>query len=782
MVKNEFICPLSKKIMVEPVICSDGRSYEKTFIEEYLKNNKYSPINNNTLISILEPNIELKKRIIDFSDNTDNTNNNISNDIDITIYNSGNDDNLLNIMIKCKEKEDIQKNPCTIICAIDISGSMDTRADNKLIETNYTRLDLVKHSLKTIISIQKKYIDNKFILIIFNESAQILFNEILTEESSIKLFQIIDNLNANNGTNIWSALELIMKLQETEKNAVNFLLTDGESNIDPPKGILDTLIAYKYEHHIDPIINTIAFGYDIQSEILQHICNECNGIYGFIPDCTMVGTVFINLLSNSLSIYSPINYLSVYSLNELNTQSLFNFYNSNYKTINNKKTIGPIQYGQPRDILIYDNKEQEIIKIELTINNVVRTFEILRKDIITNAEYIKREKIRNDFINVLNNTIINFKQTGKMNHSIELIDKFYEQTKEIHTSLTVDNYSIYDIFISNLLKDIYSDNDQESQIYKALCRQDWFKKWGYHYILSISKAHLYQQCINFKDPSLKMYGNILFEHIQREGHEIFCSLEPPKKKINISPSLFSFNGSNNRTYKTQITSNNLKEEEVDMCGGSMFSSNKSTFVAKSKPKNTHIYTQSLSQLSELHDENVPCFDGNGLVKIKSDNNEEGFIYKKVSELKQNDILYENGAKILFILVSNCNTPLCQINNVYITPWHPIKDKSANNWMFPCDLTDQIYNYNIRQLYDIVLDSEHSIIINDLECITLGHGFNHPVLYHPYYGSEEIINDLNEQNSSDGIIYLTSTNHRIVTENGYKKIEFGTLIEYQNEGY
>ena len=40
----DFICPISKKIMNEPVMAADGRVYDKSSMEQWLKSNDTSPI------------------------------------------------------------------------------------------------------------------------------------------------------------------------------------------------------------------------------------------------------------------------------------------------------------------------------------------------------------------------------------------------------------------------------------------------------------------------------------------------------------------------------------------------------------------------------------------------------------------------------------------------------------------------------------------------------------------------------------------------------------------
>tara|TARA_Y100000589_G_C27057787_1_gene590053 strand:+ start:253 stop:507 length:255 start_codon:yes stop_codon:yes gene_type:complete len=43
------VCPLTNKIMIDPVIASDGHSYEKKALEEWLSDKKTSPITDEEL-------------------------------------------------------------------------------------------------------------------------------------------------------------------------------------------------------------------------------------------------------------------------------------------------------------------------------------------------------------------------------------------------------------------------------------------------------------------------------------------------------------------------------------------------------------------------------------------------------------------------------------------------------------------------------------------------------------------------------------------------------------
>lgn len=66
-IPDEFICPITYELMRDPVVLSDGHTYEKSAIEEWLKKHGKSPLTGGTLITkTLTPNYCLRKLIGDF--------------------------------------------------------------------------------------------------------------------------------------------------------------------------------------------------------------------------------------------------------------------------------------------------------------------------------------------------------------------------------------------------------------------------------------------------------------------------------------------------------------------------------------------------------------------------------------------------------------------------------------------------------------------------------------------------------------------------------------------
>ena len=83
-----------------------------------------------------------------------------------------------------------------------------------------------------------------------------------------------------------------------------------------------------------------------------------------------------------------------------------------------------------------------------------------------------------------------------------------------------------------LLRDITSTEEKEGRITKAFSSKGRVIRWGLHYIRSMIRAHQLQQCHNFMDPGVQVYGGNLFKTLREKADKIFCSLPPadPSRK------------------------------------------------------------------------------------------------------------------------------------------------------------------------------------------------------------------------------------------------------------
>jgi Mg-chelatase subunit ChlD len=171
----------------------------------------------------------------------------------ISTYQVNND---MHITMKPIKYENINKN-CNIIFVIDTSGSMDIIASEKNENgecDDLTRLNLACHSIKTIIESLSE--NDEIGIISFSSIAYKKLEMTKMDENgkeNAKL--IINNLNAHGTTNIYDGLKKSFELLSTIRNNNNnsiVLLTDGESNADPPSGILNTLIQCFKDVYLKP--------------------------------------------------------------------------------------------------------------------------------------------------------------------------------------------------------------------------------------------------------------------------------------------------------------------------------------------------------------------------------------------------------------------------------------------------------------------------------------------------------------------------------------------------
>lgn len=127
-------------MMVNPYIDADGNSYEYDNIVDWLQRNPISPITRNPLnINDLIPNRTLKTLIEDYKNSRSNSKGRDSKHDD-------NDSKAVTLPLNRK--------PLLLYTLIDVSGSManDCGSNAQGESDGYNRLDLVKHTLNTIIN------------------------------------------------------------------------------------------------------------------------------------------------------------------------------------------------------------------------------------------------------------------------------------------------------------------------------------------------------------------------------------------------------------------------------------------------------------------------------------------------------------------------------------------------------------------------------------------------------------------------------------------------------
>jgi hypothetical protein len=715
---DNFICPITQDIMSEPVICSDGITYEKSAIQQWLQHNATSPVTRQPLYNHnLIVNYALKNMIDNYKANKEIRN---KQKIKVQVGEQSKVHSkeykkevsgVVNSFTFKKKYYSIVKLTCRnsrkknniIVAIVDTSGSMGESADvpDSKESSGLSRLDLVKHTLNTIVHSLN---ENDMICIIqFNNIATVCSDFIkLTEVNKNIVLNNIKKLSADGMTNLWSGIHLgLTKLKDyynLDMNVSMLIMTDGVSNNDPPRGIISSLKDYLALNNMKFPINTFGYGYNIDSTLLNEIALLGLGLFGFIPDATMVGTVFINMLANIIN----------GCCNNLEIDLTIN----NIAKLLTTKKYGMVSHSQPINIVLEsDVAYDENVKILYDDNEyVVNIKSSLNTPTVEDIEQIAR-------ITLINN----IKDSMTTKNSIKNI---------------LDEYKIYKSdYINAIIEDIYSDDPNKGQLDKALSNVYWFDTWGKHYLKGIVRAHELEKCLTFKELSPQFYNSEEFKFEQDRIEKIFCNLPAP-------------------------------------VGSILYSNNRNTTMTSS-------YTASPISMSTYYVQGGGCFDGKGKVKLYNPET-DSIYYKRVEDIKQYDKIYNEYSNkkysevtcVVKFKITN-GLKMCKINDVYITPYHPIFHN--NIWKFPIDIatpSDVIIDY----VYDFVLDSRHVVSINELELVTLGHNITYStVLHHEYFG-DKIIKDLqNLEGWKDGEIVLDSyefirdSNNRVYGLKNLKKI-------------
>jgi hypothetical protein len=687
-ISDNWKCPISGELMVDPVSTPEGITYDKSYILEWLQRSQTCPTTRSPLRpNQLVPNIALRNTIQENLVNrvaltvggSSNTSTLVRTNIpvDVSVKTTKHNGNIL-AHVKVMPPSEGPRRPVGISVALDVSGSMAEEAavQNDQIEiVGYSRLDAAKHSLNAIVASLGGH--DVFSLTIFTTSAYRVFHPTKMNTQGKRLaFDCIKSIVPQESTNLYAGLETALEAtQHANFNGTNkhvLILTDGKSNYDPPRGIM-----YEYERYIAKTgsnvnVHTFGYGYNLDVSVLLDITKKSNGTYGYIPDLTMVGTVFINFLSYILSSFSCNNKLNIVPMNGTVIEH-------NYGYSSNEFNIGNIQYGQSLDFVLRIVPGAKAPYLDITVTTTDGEFKKELSEItLTRHEDILFELCRLKLVETLVPNQFS-------------IDSNFGFVQSLHSEIL--SFGLGDRVIP-LLTDLISTDPNEGQISKAFSKRDWHEKWGQYFIPAIRRANQLQYCNNFKDKSVQRYGGRMFHDLQDSTNDLFRTLTAPPPSIE------------HRQTQAQSTSN--------------------------------VQQGNLNTLGTQQSQNIGCFSGESQIDTPC-----GKWF--VKEIRANDIVLtpSGPARVNCVIKSKIRGglyKLVNINGLLITEWHPVRINGK--WYFPKEYPLGIYDeYRCEYVYDFVLDNGHIVIINGIECVTLGHNFQEDIVKHPYFGTRSVIRDL-----------------------------------------
>ena len=195
-IPKTFYGPISHQVMTDPVICPDGHSYEREYIEQWITQNNgnfVSPMTGARMLLTVEqliPNIVLRQTIQEFLQtqvSTDQVSYEVLYQVEATPLEISYQFYQGKVHLKIKAPTAKERAPADIVLVIDKSGSMATTAQVKdssgnSIEYGLTILDIVKHALKTVISMLKP--DDRVAIIAYDSDVTQVFKLSLATDSN----------------------------------------------------------------------------------------------------------------------------------------------------------------------------------------------------------------------------------------------------------------------------------------------------------------------------------------------------------------------------------------------------------------------------------------------------------------------------------------------------------------------------------------------------------------------------------------------------------------------
>ena len=742
-VPPDFYCPISGDLIQDPVSEPSGHTYERSEILKWLKISKTSPLTKEYLdISHLSDNIAMKRSIESikhklqedqlqrdsqvsqeglsvFKDNTS-----------LISMNQYYNDDLLFLKINVPNVE--VRPPIDLVLCIDVSYSMFDEATlkgdkNEKISHGMSVLSLTVTAAKTILNCLNEN-DNISIVTYSSEARTLVKHISCSPENKVVINMELDSLKPISNTNMWSgmieSLDILRTCSVPTKNKGIILLTDGIPNVEPPRGHEAMLERYFTEHNFKCMFSCYGFGYNLNSELLLNISNISGGDgYSFIPDASILGSVFIHGISNILTtaVYNPI--LKIQLSKNVKFQG-----GSDLIEI----PIDSLKYGRSKNLQFnIDTKgchgrSRNYLKDFAEVTLVFPDGREIKEN--TNSRLVKdyyiEQKYRIKIIDTINDCIT-LKKFNDEIYKTQLVDLI----REIKATGVKTNY------INNFLFDL------EGQVKEALNmtsngqREDWFSRWGIHYLRSLQEAYRKEICNNFKDKGVSNFRGEIFEKILDQVTEIFEKIPPPKPDIK-KPTYTSRGGGHGggRGTLTPLKSMaSYNTQSGGCCSGDskVYMSNKTYVKAEDIKKGDRVISYEFDDNNFIMDiDEIEC-----VIKTNS------------------DLIHMN---------------LVKINDLTITPYHPIVHTHKREWVFPSSIKAPEL-IHCKSLYTFVTKERKSIIIEDFAFATLGHNLQGNIISHDYLGTDQVINDLKKFTEYEsGLINLTP--------DMFKRNEHGNIVE------
>jgi hypothetical protein len=590
--------------------------------------------------------------------------------------------------------------PVNVCAVVDVSGSMGELArvkDRTGTEVNdgLTLLDVVKHALRTIAHGLGP--NDRMCVVAYSTIARVVVELVAMDEGNKQsALAGIEGLRAGGQTNIADGLREgldVLRAHKPHGITAILLLTDGQPNVLPPSGHVTMLQRYAEKHQFVVPIHTFGFGYKAESGLLVEIAEHTKGLYAFIPDATLVGTVFISTLAGLFTTLSSTATLVVeYESSEEHPHEKTAPCQAPFAARVREEPgrvvaeidIGALHQEQARTVVLSCGRG--ILESVAPVRVAVRYSTATGGVVESSSPSVPSLSVPSDLSDLRASASERARQEAAV-----CIARCVELGKRGKLD---DARAAVGAILANADLPASLRVDVEGQVAEALETKESFERWGQHYLPSLGAAHLYQVSNNCKDPGVQEYGGPLFRALRADTEDIFLKIPPP------------------------------------------------TVAQHTAPPNMEVYAGYSGA----------CFSGECLVSMDDGTS------VLVKEVKKGDVV-KGGATVICVVRTEParKVDMTRVGSLLVTAWHPMRGDTGQ-WVFPCEvegaetvagLCDAVYNF--------VLDRTHEVTVGGRGLVTLGHGLTGPVVAHPYFGTREVIEDLEMSSGfSKGLVRLVGT--------------------------
>jgi len=744
----DFYCPITGDLLVDPVTDPAGHTYEKNSILKWLEVKNVSPLTQTPLYEQdLTDNIAMKRSIDSIRDKLQSDQLKVESTImdtklapykekldEITIdqyYHNG------KLVVSINTPEVQKRPPIDVVLCIDVSYSMFEEATlkgnkNEKISHGISVLSLTVSAAKTILySLEDE--DNISIVTFSSHAVTVVKNQACTAENKALISSELDSLKPVSNTNMWggmiSSLDILKETSPPEKNKGIILLTDGIPNVEPPRGHEAMLEKYFRDENFKCMISTYGFGYNLDSGLLMNISNISGGDgYSFIPDASILGSVFINGISNLLttSLYNP--KLRI----DLSHDAKFTDGNSSFEI-----TVDSLKYGKSKNLVFDIDVSSSGSLVERAHGSrrtenkqfTVATLILPHKEVVStqntcNVAMIQRQLIRVEAIDTINQCI----DLKKFND-----ESFKTMINDFYQKLTRYHLETKDTYIHNILLDFAGQVKEALNMTSDGEREDWFSRWGIHYLRSLQGAYMNEMCNNFKDKGIFNFKTPMFDRICDNISTVFEAIPPPKPDIvKVKPPVVTRGGGMRFQVKEAAPAPLRSMSAYNNAGGGCCIGTSGVLMAD----------KSVKQIQDIK-------KGDQILTCDPNNYNE----TPISEVECLVYTDSYGGEELLSTIRNTVTTLT------LTPYHPVINQTTDQWTFPINL----YSPQLRRcrgVYTMVVKNRYPIIVQGFTYATLGHDITGEVIGHPFFGSDRVINDLKKIDTYDeGFVHLNKEDYK-----------------------